>query len=214
MRSPPSAQRGFTYLGLLVAVAIMGLMLTLVSRVWSTTEQRERETQLLFVGHAYRLAIASFYANGHRFPSTLDELLQDDRFPVPKHHLRRLYPDPMTGHADWTPVLTADGQGIMGIGSSSRAAPIKRRNFDLADEGFRDTDCYCFWQFVYHPNRFSRAVNPAGGASPTPGNGTPSKPGTPAFNPGHLTPLPPGSGSLMPTPGSTVPSTSDPTGSN
>ena len=128
MRSPLSAQRGFTYLGLLVAVAILGLMLTMVSRVWSTTEQRERETQLLFVGHAYRLAIASFYANGHRFPSTLDELLQDDRFPVPKHHLRRLYPDPMTGHADWTPVLTADGQGIMGIGSSSRAAPIKRRN--------------------------------------------------------------------------------------
>ena len=66
MRSPFGPQRGFTYVGLLFAVVIMGLMLTVVSRVWSTTEQRERETQLLFVGHAYRMAIASYFATGHQ----------------------------------------------------------------------------------------------------------------------------------------------------
>jgi type II secretory pathway pseudopilin PulG len=55
------AQRGFTYIGLLMAVVVMGLMLTLVARVWSTTEQRERETQRLWVGHAYRLAIGEYY---------------------------------------------------------------------------------------------------------------------------------------------------------
>ncbi|TLZ14592.1 MAG: type II secretion system protein, partial [Gammaproteobacteria bacterium] len=60
MRAPSTRQAGFTYLGLLAAVVLMGLLLTMASRVWSLTEQRERETQLLFIGHAYRMAIASY----------------------------------------------------------------------------------------------------------------------------------------------------------
>jgi type II secretory pathway pseudopilin PulG len=202
----PRQQRGFTYLGLLVAVVILGLMLTVVNRVWSTTEQREREKQLLFVGHAYRMAIASFFASGHRFPSTLDELLKDERFPIPKRHLRRLYPDPMTGRADWTLVLTPDGQGIMGIASSSSAAPIKRRNFDSADVAFNDVDCYCFWQFIYYPNRLNRWPTATGSSgTPTPGNTSPAAPSTPAFNPGHLTTLPVSGGTLRPGGGGVVP---------
>ena len=137
MARPVGTQRGFTYIGLLMAVVIMGLVLTLVGRVWSTTEQRERETQLLWVGHAYRLAIASYFASGHRFPARLEDLLQDDRTPVPKRHLRRLYADPMTGKADWSLVLTPDGQGIMGVASSSKIAPIKRRGFDFRDQAFK-----------------------------------------------------------------------------
>ncbi len=159
-RSPPgdrvrggSAESGFTYIGLLIAVTIIGLMLTLVARVWKTTEQRERETQLLWVGQQYRLAIASYYASGRGFPTTLSDLVQDERFPIPKHHLRRLYPDPMTGQADWTPVLSPDKQGIMGIASSSNGVPIKRRGFDMSDVTFEDADCYCAWQFIYMPRR-------------------------------------------------------------
>jgi len=165
-------QGGFTYIGLLLAVAILGLMLTLAARVWSTSEQRERETQLLFAGHAYRLAIGSYYASGHRFPQTLQELLVDDRTPVPRHHLRRLYPDPMTGKADWTLVLTADGTGIMGVASSSKVAPIKRRNFAFNDRAFVDADCVCLWQFTYYSNRFTPATGPtvSGDSALTPAN--------------------------------------------
>jgi type II secretory pathway pseudopilin PulG len=165
-------QRGFTYIGLLVAVAVLGLMLTLAARVWSTTEQRERETQLLFVGHAYRHAIGSYFASGHHFPQTLEELLVDERTPVARHHLRRLYPDPMTGQADWTLILTADGTGIMGVASSSKAAPIKRRNFEFNDRAFVDADCVCLWQFTYSPNRFTPATGPtaSGDSALTPAN--------------------------------------------
>jgi type II secretory pathway pseudopilin PulG len=158
MDAAPRLQRGFTYIGLLVAVMLMGLMLTVVSRVWSTTTQRERETELLFIGHAYRMAIASYFANGHRFPATLQDLLQDERWPVPKHHLRRLYPDPITGQADWNLVLTPNGDGIMGVVSNSNRAPIKRDGFEPIDQAFKDADCYCSWLFVYYPNRFSRPL--------------------------------------------------------
>lgn len=156
MRTHSSGQSGFTYIGLLLAVVIIGLMLTIVSRVWSTTAQRERETQLLFIGHAYRMAISSYVSLGHQYPPTLQDLLADERFPVPKRHLRRLYADPMTGKTDWTLVMTPSGQGIMGVASSSQSAPIKRDGFETIDETFKGADCYCSWKFIYYANRWNR----------------------------------------------------------
>jgi type II secretory pathway pseudopilin PulG len=188
-------QSGFTYIGLLIAVAVMGLMLTMVARVWATTEERERETQLLWVGHAYRTAIASYFAAGHHFPATLQELLQDDRTPVPRHHLRRLYPDPMTGKPDWSLVLTADGQGIMGVASGAKSAPIKRKGFELFDQAFTDADCVCLWQFIYYPNRFSRGAvgqTIGGNGALTPGNTQGQQLKAPdTFRPGTINSLPP-----------------------
>jgi len=180
MRAARGRQAGFTYVGLLLAVVVMGLMLTVASRVWSTTEQRERETQLLFAGHAYRMAIASYYAHGHQFPATLQVLLLDDRFPVPTHHLRRLYPDPITGAPDWTLISTPSGTGIMGVASSSQRTPIKRAGFELIDESFKDSDCYCAWQFIYRPNRFSRGIVPAPSTIILPGSPTAPAPVNPA----------------------------------
>jgi type II secretory pathway pseudopilin PulG len=190
-------ERGFTYIGLLVVIAVMGLMLTVVGRVWSTTEQREREKQLLFAGHAYRMAIASYYAHGHKFPDSLDELLTDERFPLPKRHLRRLYPDPMTGQADWNLILTADGQGIMGVVSNSKAAPIKRAGFALEDEPFKGADCYCQWQFVYYANRYNRPITP-NGIVPQGGTSTAAPSTLGSFSPGHITSFPSNSGTLSP----------------
>jgi type II secretory pathway pseudopilin PulG len=193
------AQRGFTYIGLLLAVVVMGLMLTMAGRIWSTTAQREREKQLLFVGHAYRAAIASYYAYGHRFPSSLDELLTDERFPLPKHHLRRLYSDPMTGQTDWTLVLTSDGQGIMGVASSSKVTPIKRAGFPLEDQAFKGADCYCGWQFVYYANRFNRPTTQTGTGTLAPGSTSTLAPRTlGTFSPGHITSLPSDRGVLSP----------------
>ena len=148
-----SSQQGFTYIGLLAAVVIMGLLLTMVGRVWSTTQQREREAQLIWVGDQYRMAIATYFAFGHHYPTTLEALLADDRSPVPKRYLRQLYPDPMTGQADWTLLYTPDGVSIIGVASSSQLTPIKRKGFSVVDESFEDADCYCGWKFIYRPRR-------------------------------------------------------------
>jgi len=207
MRAAAGRQRGFTYLGLLFAVMVIGLMLTVASRVWRTTVQREHETQLLWVGHAYRMAISAYFASGHRYPATLHDLVIDDRFPVPKHYLRQLYPDPMTGHADWTLIMTPDQAGIQGVVSTSQGTPIKRDGFDLIDSTFKNKDCYCQWQFIYLPYRWMGAV----GALPPPTQGgtggilppgTPtSAPGMPVPMPANPTPLPPAT-MPMPYPGS------------
>ena len=194
MRAPASKQQGFTYLGLLFAVVIIGLMLTVVARVWRTTVQREREAQLLWVGHAYRMAISSYFALGHKYPATLQDLITDERFPVPKHHLRRLYPDPLTGRADWTLVLTPSQSGIQGVASTSQQTPIKRDGFEFIDAAFKDSECYCLWKFVYVPYRW------AGGAT------VPGIPGAPPPGPGPGTQLPGG-----PTAAPGVPLPSNPT---
>ena len=153
--SPVARHRaaGFTYIGMLVAVVIIGLLLTMAARVWATTERREREAQLIWVGDQYRMAIAAYFAFGHRYPATLEALLADDRSPVPKRYLRRLYPDPITGQTDWTLIYTPDGASIMGVASNSQLAPIKRKGFSLIDESFEDADCYCAWKFIYTPRR-------------------------------------------------------------
>jgi type II secretory pathway pseudopilin PulG len=198
MRAPPSKQQGFTYLGLLFAVVIMGLMLTVVARVWRTTVQREREAQLLWVGHAYRMAISSYFALGHKYPATLQDLLTDERFPVPKHHLRRLYPDPLTGRADWTLVLTPSQSGIQGVASSSQEAPIKRDGFEFIDAAFKDSECYCLWKFVYVPYRW------ASGAT-VPGTAPPGAPPPGPAGPGTQLPGGPTSAPGVPLPGSPTP---------
>jgi len=162
MGPPRPFQAGFTYLGLLVTVVVIGLMLTVVSRVWSVTEQRERETQLLFVGDQFRAAIGSYFASGRQYPLSLDDLLDDKRSPIPRRHLRRLYFDPMTGATDWT-LVTAPTGGIMGVASKSMLTPIKRTGFSTDDASFEANDCYCTWQFIYQPRYYRRnpAVAPA-----------------------------------------------------
>ena len=154
MATPAALQRGFTYLGLLMAVVVMGLMLTIVARIWTTTEQREREIQLLFAGHQFRSAIAGYFAHLHHYPQTLQDLLGDPDSALPQRYLRRLYPDPITGTPEWQQIA-APGGGIMGVASTSKLKPIKHGNFDSPDLSFNDAECYCAWQFVYVP-RFGR----------------------------------------------------------
>lgn len=146
-------EQGFTYVGLLVAVVVAGLLLSVAGRVWWLTERRNREAQLLFAGDQIRMAISAYFANGHQYPQSLEVLLADDRSPVPKRYLRRLYPDPVSGDSDWQLIRSPDGNGIMGVASRSRLQPVKRKGFSYVDSGFEDSDCYCSWQFIYTPRR-------------------------------------------------------------
>ena len=156
----PYRQTGFTYLGLLVAIAVTGILLTGAARVWSTTEQRERETQLLFVGHAYRSAIGGYVARMGHYPVSLADLLGNPDSAIPQRFLRQLYPDPITGAADWTLIMLPGGDGIMGVASSSPAIPIKHANFDPIDAEFADATTYGGWQFVYVQRIYRRVATP------------------------------------------------------
>jgi type II secretory pathway pseudopilin PulG len=151
-RSSPGIA-GFTYVGLLFWVAVVGAGLATVGEVWHATAKREREKELLFVGEQYRRAIGDYYQGSpgvKHYPRRLEDLLADARTPGVRRHLRRIYPDPMTGKPDWA--LVIQGDQILGVFSRSRDEPIKRANFQVADAFFSDSLTYSDWRFVYTPH--------------------------------------------------------------
>ena len=147
---------GFTYIGVLIGVAILGAVLAATADVWHTTIQREREKELLFIGNEFRTALASYYTPTGptcfkvpgRYPKRLEDLLLDDRSPGICRHLRRIYVDPMTGKAEWGLVKLADGQ-ITGVYSLSVDEPIKKAGFRARDAAFENKTRYSDWIFVF-----------------------------------------------------------------
>ena len=151
----PRRQRGFTYVALLLAIALHGAVLTLASSVWHTAQKRERERELLFIGGQFRDAIRAYAQGGPgtagQLPRTLDDLLLDPRFPGTKRHLRRIFVDPMTWKTEWGLVKTPDGNAILGVYSLSQEAPLRKAHFGPAERGFERAATYSDWKFSYQP---------------------------------------------------------------
>lgn len=150
---------GFTYLGVLLLVAIMGFGLAAFGELHSHAAQRQKEEELLFIGAQFRDAIASYYNKSpgtKAYPKKLEDLVEDKRFPMPLHHLRRIYRDPMTESIDWGVVETPDKAGVMGVHSRSEEVPIKSGNFNAPEASFEDAEKYTKWAFVYSPQELAK----------------------------------------------------------
>jgi type II secretory pathway pseudopilin PulG len=148
-------QRGFTYIALVLAIALHGAVMAAVGSVWHTAQKRERERELLFIGDQFRSAIRAYAQSGPgtrgQLPRTLDDLLLDPRFPGTRRHLRKIFVDPMTWKAEWGLVTTPDGRAILGVYSLSEEAPLKTGRFLPADRAFEGAEKYSDWKFVYKP---------------------------------------------------------------
>jgi type II secretory pathway pseudopilin PulG len=177
MTRPAGPQSGFTYLTVLFVVAFMGLGMAMAGKVYRTTVLREREAELLWVGHQYRAAIEAYTKRGGGlYPRALDDLLKDPRDPGVRRYLRKLYPDPVTGSEEWGVVKAPDG-GIMGVYSRSEGAPLKVAGFRIADTAFADAAKYSDWKFVYVPGVPGAALPVPQAAAPPPSPaGAPSAP--------------------------------------
>ena len=136
----------------MIAVAVGGAVLASIGELTSHAQQREKEAELLFVGQQYRQAISAYYerspGGAKRYPKKLEDMLADNRYPTLQRYLRRPYPDPLTGKAEWGLVEAPDG-GIMGVYSLSEAPPIKTGGFSKRDESFSDAARYADWKFFY-----------------------------------------------------------------
>jgi type II secretory pathway pseudopilin PulG len=195
-------QCGVMLLALLIFLAILGLAVTKTSEVWSTALTREREQELLFVGEQYRKAIERYYnatpGSNKVLPPSIEQLLQDDRFPKPQRHLRNAYPDPMGAGETWG--VLKQGSRIIGVYSQSDQKPMKKSGFDPRYAEFSAAQSYRGWRFM-----FKQAIALPGGSAPA----SPSLPGAPgAFG----TPAAPGAlgANNATTPGVTIPSVTTP----
>lgn len=55
-------QRGFTYIWVLLLIALMGVGMTVAAEVETTVSQRDKEKELLAIGRQFRTALASYHA--------------------------------------------------------------------------------------------------------------------------------------------------------
>ena len=150
----PNNQKGFTYIGLLFIVALLGISLALAGTLWSFAQKREKERELIFIGNQFRQAIGLYYEKSpgyiKTYPPTLEKLLEDDRYVSLQRYLRRIYVDPMTGQPDWGVVIAPQG-GVMGVYSQSNRYTIKVYGFKLGVQMLNDQKRYSDWKFVYIP---------------------------------------------------------------
>ncbi|MCT7313293.1 type II secretion system GspH family protein [Ralstonia sp. CHL-2022] len=146
------AETGFTYLGVLILVAVLGITTTTALTLGALIERRMAEEELLYVGEQYRAALESYSratpAGSSRYPMTLQDLLRDPRYPDVRRHLRKIYLDPLTSKDDWI-LVQAPGGGIIGLHSASQRVPIKIANFPPPLQTFEGKESYSDWVFSY-----------------------------------------------------------------
>jgi len=158
-----AGSRGFTYIGALIIVAIIGVGLGAIGPVAHTLQMRDKERELLFIGDEFRRAIALYYEGSpgglKQYPRTLEDLLRDTRYASVRRHLRKIYADPMTGKREWG-LVEASGVGITGVYSLSQEPPLKKANFPARHQSFATAEKYSDWKFAYVPA--SAKSTPAG----------------------------------------------------
>lgn len=149
-----SGQRGFSYVVVMFLVAFVAIASVRALENVRTAERREKEASLLWVGTAYRNAIATYHGGSpgeqKTYPKKLKDLLYDERQANPNRPLRKLYRDPITGSPDWGLVKDAKGN-ITGVYSLSTEAPVKRAGFPPELAAFAGAQQYSDWKFVYQP---------------------------------------------------------------
>ena len=159
--------RGFTYVMVLVAVVVLGILVEAATTVTSHIAQVDREAELLFRGQAYQRAIKIYYNVAKSFPRLLEDLVMDPRSQN-RRHIRALYPDPMAKgeKKEWLLIRASDG-GIAGVASNSNDEPLKRANFPKELKKFDAAKAYSDWIFEYVPQRIGTVPG-----VPTPPNPT------------------------------------------
>lgn len=155
MRRPPAPcrrDRGFTYLSVIIMVAIIGLVAATALKLGATVQRSRAEQQLLVIGAAFSDALQSYAdatpAGQPPQPPSLRELLRDPRFPTPRRHLRKIFVDPLTGKAEWGIVYLGGNTGVMAVYSLSEARPVKIGNFPARFQSLAGKRKISEWRFV------------------------------------------------------------------
>jgi len=187
----PAGEAGFTYVGMVFLVAMLGLVGAATVKVDSLLRRAAAEEELLEIGAQFGEALRSYAAATPRgyptAPPTLQDLLKDPRFPGTRRHLRKIFVDPVTGREEWGIVYQGDKVGVLAVYSLSQAQPLKVANFDARFLNFENKEHLSEWKFtatgqgvsVTAPNGIAPPGSPATPAPLFPAPGAPP-PGQPA----------------------------------
>ena len=123
----PSTEQGYMLLGLIVAIALILLALSVAASQVAFSLRREREAESARRANQYVRAIQLYYRKFQRYPTTIQQLENTNNV----RYLRRQYVDPLTGKADYrligvgqnkTTVKGFFGEPLQGIGGPGLGA--------------------------------------------------------------------------------------------
>jgi len=137
--------------GLLILIAVLGLVAALTIKVGALWQRAAREAQLLDIGAQFSDALRAYAdatpAGQLPQPPNLAALLLDPRFPTPHRYLRKIYADPMTGNTDWGVTYVTTDKGVLEVYSRSSVKPLKVGGFDEQFGTFNGKTHYYDWRF-------------------------------------------------------------------
>ncbi|MES2016626.1 MAG: type II secretion system protein [Pseudomonadota bacterium] len=194
-------QRGFTYLGLMILITVIGLVGAAGLKMGTLLQRAAAEEELLEIGAQFSEALRSYAAatpqGQPQQPPSLRELLKDPRFPNPRRHLRKIFVDPVTGKAEWGIIYLGDKVGVIGVYSLSNRRPLKVANFDIRFPNMENRERISDWKFLMAGGE---GVNPAvltapnsmtGASTAPPSLFAPGTPDPKAPQPNQPAPMPP-----------------------
>lgn len=144
-----AGERGYAMAGLLVALAIMSLMLSVAMPTWRTMMQREKEAELIWRGQQYDRAIQLYRRKtGAPGAPSIDALVEG-------RYLRKKFKDPITGDDFEVVPLGAVPSGP-GVPQQPRAygqlvGGVRSRSKDRSLRVLNGRSRYNEWQFTYVP---------------------------------------------------------------
>ncbi|KAB0574155.1 type II secretion system protein [Ideonella dechloratans] len=133
-------QAGFTYLLLLIMLAIVGIASAASVTLGAAMSRQDAQRETRAIEEDFKQALESYRFNtpvGQPVmgPNRLEDLLADTRGGRLLRHLRRIPADPLTGKTDWIAVMGTDG-GIEAVksrsGSNVDAVPGEVRHADAS----------------------------------------------------------------------------------
>lgn len=115
-------RRGFTLIELLVVLAVLAVLAAIVTPMYLDRVDDARETVLRQNLVGLRQTIDQFYRDKGRYPTQLDELVE-------QRYLRAIPEDPITQRADtWVLVSARPGDARSGVFDVKSGAPGRARD--------------------------------------------------------------------------------------
>jgi type II secretory pathway pseudopilin PulG len=101
-----SAEQGSMLLGLVVAIFLILLALSIAAPKVAEELKRDREVEAVHRGNQYVRAIQLYYRKIGTYPGSLEQLEKTNNI----RFLRQRYADPMTGKADWRVIKVGEAK--------------------------------------------------------------------------------------------------------
>jgi type II secretory pathway pseudopilin PulG len=101
-----AGEQGYMLLGLIVAIAIILIGLSVAAAKVAFSLRREREAESARRADQYVRAIRKFYLKNHTYPASIDQLKNTNMV----RYLRQEYVDPLTGKADYRLIAVGQNQ--------------------------------------------------------------------------------------------------------